>query len=113
MNERRVLFSIGVTYQTPVEKLEAIPRLIREAIESQADVRFDRSHFKQYGDSAIEFESVYFVLSSNYNQYMDTQQNVNLQLYRLFKREGIEFAYPTQTIILEGPASDGQDQRRG
>ena len=101
MYERRVLFSIGVTYQTPVEKVEAISGMIREIIESQDEVRFDRAHFKQYGDSALLFETVYFVLNSDYNRYMDIQQNINFALYRKFAGEGIEFAYPTQTIFLE------------
>ena len=101
MRERRVLFSIGVTYQTPVEKLELVPRLIRAAIESQENARFDRSHFASYGDSALNFETVYYVESSDYATHMDILQSVNLALYRSFGAEGIEFAYPTQTLFLE------------
>lgn len=101
MRERRVLFSIGVTYQTPVEKLELVPQLIQAAIESQENARFDRSHFASYGDSALNFETVYYVESSDYATHMDILQSVNLALYRSFGAEGIEFAYPTQTLFLE------------
>lgn len=101
MYERRVVFSIGVTYQTSAEQLEEIPGLIRGIVESQADVRFDRSHFKEYGDSALVFETVYFVRSPDYNRYMDIHQAVNFALYRLFASKSIEFAYPTQTVHLE------------
>ena len=100
MHQRRVVFSLGVTYQTPAEKLERIPSLIRAAIEAQELVRFDRSHFASYGDSALNFETVYYVESSDYTQHMDILQAVNLQIYRTFEEEGIEFAYPTQTLFV-------------
>lgn len=101
MAERRVVFTIGVTYETPADKLEEIPRVLREAIESQADTRFDRSHFTKHADFAIEFESVYYVLSSNYNRYADIQQAINLTIHRAFERMDVGFAYPTQKLFLE------------
>ena len=100
MYERRVLMSIGVTYQTSVEHLKKIPAMIKEIVESEDDVRFDRSHFKSYGDFALVFETVYYVLSSDYNHYMDIQQSINLQIFEQFGKEGIDFAYPTQTLFL-------------
>ena len=101
MRERRVVFSLGVTYQTPADKLERIPGIIREAIETQDQVRFDRSHFASYGDSALNFETVYYVDSSDYATHMDILQSVNLAIYRKFATEDIEFAYPTQTLFIE------------
>lgn len=100
MEERRIGFSIGVTYQTPAEKLEAIPGIIRAVIEAQDNVRFDRSHFASYGDFSLNFETVYYVTTPDYVVYMDVQQAINLALYTRFAAEGIEFAYPTQTIFL-------------
>ncbi len=100
MQQRRVVFSLGVTYQTPAEKLERIPSLIRSAIEAQEAVRFDRSHFASYGDSALNFETVYYVESSDYTKHMDILQAVNLRIYRTFEDEGIEFAYPTRTLFI-------------
>ncbi|MFZ1866333.1 MAG: mechanosensitive ion channel family protein [Polyangiales bacterium] len=101
MQERRVVFKLGVTYQTPAEKLEGIPGIIREAIEARDKTRFDRSHFASYGDFSLDFETVYYVLSADYNLYMDIQQAINLAIFRRFADEGIEFAYPTQTLFLE------------
>jgi small-conductance mechanosensitive channel len=113
MFERRVLFSLGVTYQTPAGKLKAIPEIIREAIESHGNkIRFDRAHFSAYGDFALTFEVVYFVLSPDYNVYMDIQQDVNLTLFERFESEGIEFAYPTQTLYVAGnEAAPGSAER--
>ena len=95
-----MVFSLGVTYQTPAEKLERIPSLIEAAVEAQEQVRFDRSHFASYGDSSLNFETVYYVESSDYTQHMDILQAVNLRIYRTFEDEGIEFAYPTQTLFM-------------
>ncbi len=100
MGERRVVFSFGVTYQTSPDMLEKIQVMVRETIEAQSPIRFDRAHFKSFGDSALIFEVVYYVLSPDYTIYMDIQQAINLTLMRLFERDGIEFAYPTQTIFL-------------
>lgn len=100
MLERRVEFTVGVTYQTPSEKLRKIARWLREAVEAQPRARFDRAHFKQYGDSALVFEIVYYVLDAEYNVYMDVHQAINLAIFERFAREGVEFAYPTRTLYL-------------
>jgi len=101
MAERRIVFHIGVVYGTPSEKLERIPGMIREAIESDQLTRFDRAHFAGYGDWSLNFEIVYYVLSADYNMYMDIQQRINLEIYRAFESEDIEFAFPTHTVKLE------------
>lgn len=100
MRERRVTFGFGVTYQTPRSTVATIPGMIRSAIEQQEDVRFDRAHFKEFGDSALVFEVVYYVLSPDYNRYMDAQQAINLELMEQFEREEIEFAHPIRTLRL-------------
>ena len=100
MHERRVPFTLGVIYGTPYEKLDKIPTIVREVIESLEQARFDRAHFKEYGDFALIFEIVYYVLDRDYTVYMNLQQAINLALFRRFAAEGIEFAYPTQTLYL-------------
>ncbi len=101
MNERRIVFGIGITYETPAEQVAVIPAMFREAVESQSATRFDRAHFKRFGDSALEFEVVYYVLAADYNIFMDIQQAINLAILRRFAAERIAFAYPTQTLYLE------------
>lgn len=108
MQERRATFSFGVVYQTPAEKLDVIPGMVKRIIEAQPDTRFDRAHFKEYGDFALVFEVVYWMLRPDYNLYMDTQQAINLALFRQFEQEGIGFAFPTQTVYVH-PASSKTD----
>jgi small-conductance mechanosensitive channel len=100
MFERRVAFILGVTYDTPRDKLRRIPEIIRDAIDAQDNTRFDRSHFMKYGDFALQFETVYYVLSPDYNIYMDIQQSINLMIHEGFETEQISFAYPTQTLYV-------------
>ena len=109
LRDRRVVFSLGVVYGTPAEQVERIPGMIREAIEEQDRTRFDRSNFQKYGDFSLVFESVYYLASPDYNVYMDTQERINLHILRRFREEGIEFAYPTRTVIVEGAAAAAED----
>lgn len=109
MIERRVQFSIGVTYDTASSAVEAVSEMIKQAITDQPQARFDRAHFKEFGDSAFIFECVYYVLSPDYNQYMDIQQAINLSILRRFRQEKIEFAFPTRTIVLKADGHTGND----
>ena len=66
MQERRVVFKLGVVYQTPAAQLEEIPKIVKAIIEKHNDVRFDRGHFASYGDFSLNFEFVYFVFGADY-----------------------------------------------
>ncbi|MDD2935118.1 MAG: mechanosensitive ion channel family protein [Candidatus Pacebacteria bacterium] len=101
MEERRGLFSFGVTYETPVSKLRQIPVYVKQIVESVKDVRFDRAHFKDFGDSALNYEVVYYINSSAYADFMDAQQEMNLKIMEKFEQEGIEMAYPTRTVFVK------------
>ena len=103
MQERRVLFVVGITYETPPDVVARVPTMIREAIEAQSPVRFDRSHFSSYGDSALNFETVYFVLTPDYLTYMNINEAVNLAILRRFAAEGVAFAYPTRAVVIQNP----------
>jgi len=100
MERRRVVFRLGVIYQTTSQQLADISKIVRTIIEEQTDAAFDRGHFQSYGDFSLNFEFVYYVLGSDYNKYMDIQQSINLKVYEEFEKRGIEFAYPTQTLFM-------------
>lgn len=100
LEKRRVLFNLGVVYQTSSQKLKEIPEIVKNIIMNEPETQFDRGHFASYGDFSLNFEFVYFVLGSDYTQYMDIQQRINLNIYEEFEKRGIEFAYPTQTLFV-------------
>jgi MscS family membrane protein len=101
MQERRVVFNFGVVYSTPTAKLKNVPQIVRRIIEGSTNTRFDRAHFKAFGDFSLVFEVVFYVLSADYNIYMDIQQQINLKIFEAFEREQIEFAFPTQKVFLQ------------
>ena len=101
MDKRRVVFRLGVTYQTTLEQLKEIPGIIKDTINNVSNTVFDRAHFFSYGDFSLVFEVVYYVKSRDYNMYMDIQQEINFIIKEEFEKRGIEFAYPTQTLFLE------------
>jgi len=100
MEKRRVVFKLGVIYQTTSDQLKNIPKLIKSIIEEQEGASYDRGHFASYGSSSLDFEFVYYVTGADYTKYMDIQQSINLTIFETFKKENIEFAYPTQTVFI-------------
>ena len=115
MAERRILFSFGVVYDTAYDRLKEIPTTVRQIIEAQEHARFDRAHFKGYGESSLDFEVVYYVQAPDYLLYMDTQQAINLELFRVLQERGIEFAFPTRTVYVasSGESAKESDAGRG
>ena len=105
MQRRRIPFTLGVVYETPLEKLKVIPGIIKKIIDEQENATLDRVHFLTYGDFSLQYEVIYFVESRDYNMYADVQQQINLKIFEAFKAQGIEFAYPSQTIFLAKEAS--------
>jgi small-conductance mechanosensitive channel len=106
MAERRVPFKVGIVYETPPNLVAEVPGLLRQAVASQGNIRFDRAHLVSFADSWLEFEVVYYVLDRDYNVFADTHQAVLLESLRLFAEHDISIAYPTRrTIQLQGIAS--------
>jgi len=100
MQRRRVVFKIGVTYETAMDRIRDVLDIIRETIDRIEGATLDRSHFSSFGDFSLNFEIVYYVETGDYTKYMDIQQNINFSLKENFENKGIEFAYPTQTLYI-------------
>lgn len=101
MEERRIVFAFGITYSTPTEKMKKITKIVGSIFDDIEPARLDRVHFHEFGDSALNYECVYFVTSPDYNTYMDINQAIHLGIKDAFEEEGIEMAFPTQTIHIE------------
>lgn len=104
MERRRVAVIIGVTYQTSAEKLKRIPDIVKEIVTQHELATFDRTHFIAFGDFSLNFEIVYFMEKPDMVTYLDVQQEINLAIFEAFEKQGIEFAYPTQTVFVEKAA---------
>ena len=100
MQTRRIEFTFGITYSATPEQAAAVPEIVRRVIEAQPEVKFDRAHFTSFGESSLDYVVVYIMQTANYGTYMDTQQTVNIALMREFAAIGVEFAFPTRTVVL-------------
>ncbi|HZK87510.1 MAG TPA: mechanosensitive ion channel family protein [Anaerovoracaceae bacterium] len=101
MEERRVLFVLGVTYSTTYDQLKEIPGILKKIIANIPETTFGRTHFVSYGTYSLNFEIAYYVLSSDFDKYLDIHQEVNLRIKEEFEKLGIHFAFPTQTLHLQ------------
>lgn len=101
LRKRRIVSTIGVEYSTPVKKLRQIPEWIKEIVEQQDNVEFNRAHLATFGDFSLNYELVYHVTVPDYDQYMDIQQAINFSLIEKFEQQKVVFAFPTQTIELK------------
>jgi len=101
MKKRRIVFNIGVAYDTKADVLEKISKYLRDIVEKIEDTEVDRIHFKSFGDFSLNYEIVYYVLSSNYADYMNIQERINLEIIKKFEQEKIEIAFPTQTLYIK------------
>ena len=100
MEQRRAVFNLDFAFETPPDKLAAIPAMIRQVIEAQNLTQFDRSHLLSIADTGLRVESVYFVLDPDYNTYADLQQTINLELLRRFGQQGVQLAAPAKSVYL-------------
>ncbi len=101
LEKRRVVINLGVLYQTPSKLLKEIPNIVKEIFSKMEGVSLERIHLSDFGDSSINFELVYWVESSEYYNHMEVKQKILLDIFDAFVTEGIDFAYPTQSIFLE------------
>ena len=104
LQRRGILFKINVTYDTAKEKLALIPALIKEILDKQEHASLDRCHLTTLNDFSITYDCLYFIDSSDFKLYLDIQQNIYLEMINVFAAQGIDFAFPTQTVILQPPA---------
>ena len=106
--DRHVEFSLNLSYDAPADKLARVPTMLRQAIEAQSATRFDRAHFKGYGESGLTFEVAYFVETADYQRYMDIQQAINLAICRRFDQEGVSFARATPALLVSERTLEGR-----
>ena len=106
LQRRTIIFKLGVTYDTPVEKLRKIRALITDAVQSCPKTTLQRIHFKTLGDYSLIFEGMYTIDSADYALFMDTQEKINYGILEAFQKEGITLAFPTQTIHVNKAADN-------
>ena len=102
MSRRRIETGFGVVYQTDPDLVEKIPDLVAEILKHVPAVEFDRCDMSAFGPSSLDFELVFFSLQPDFNRAMAARSRVLIALFRGLQVHGLEFAYPTQTLFIEG-----------
>lgn len=102
MNTRRIVFNFGISYRTPVEKVREISAQVKRIIEGTEQTQFDRAHFFAFDESRLTFEVVHIVQTASYNEYMDIQQEINLQLMETLRDMDVQFAFPIRNVEFTG-----------
>ena len=102
MNRRRVNFELGLVYQTSNTKMHKAVQIVKDIIHQHKEVAYDRVHFKTFADFSLNIDVVYYSNTGDFNQHLDVREKINFQIKEAFEREGIEFAYPTQTEFIVG-----------
>lgn len=101
LKKRRVDFQVGVTYGTKTEKLKKVPAIVKKIIDKEKLAEFGRTHFFEFADFSLIVKIMYYVTTGDYDDYLNTQQSINLQIKEAFEKEGIEMAFPTQTVYVK------------
>ncbi len=101
MRKKTIFFKFGIAYETPTKKLKKVHKIMADIFKGVEDAELSRVHFREYGDFALIYEVMYYVKNSDYITYLNVQEEINMKMKERFEKEGIEFAYPTQTIYLK------------
>lgn len=101
MERRRVTFTFGLIYETPPPLLHRARELVKQAADTQKNVTFDRCHLNSLDDSALTYEVVYWMETSDYNDYINAHHQILVKMMELFGKEGLDFAYPHQVQVAK------------
>lgn len=103
LERRGVIFKLNVRYDTAEEKLRLLPQLIETIVHKQQYTKFDRCHLVAFDNFCLTYEILYYIDTPDYKTYLDIQQNIYLEVLDAFIKQGIDFAFPGQTFILQHP----------
>lgn len=110
MNKRRASFSIGLTYDTPKEKLEQCIARITEMVNSNPEILADDTviRFNSFQDSSLEISLVFFTGPTGFADFQRIKEQVNYGIMQIVQEEGLSFAFPTQTLYVANELSTKQ-----
>ncbi len=102
-HRKRIFETIGVTYDTSNEKLERAIKIIEEILESHDDITKDYIvTLHKLDDSSINIRVNAYVKTKVFAKYLKVKEAFLLEVIKKFREEGIEFAFPSQTVYLAG-----------
>ncbi len=101
----RRLFNIAITYDTPYEKVKMSVEIIKEILKDHEGMKHEyppRVFFNNFNSDSLNILVIYWYHPPNYWDFMSFNEKVNSEILNRFNSEGIDFAFPTQTLHLAG-----------
>ena len=102
MEKRRVVFDLGVSYDTTPEQIQLCTHEIQSALSLMDEVEKEtyQVHFTTFGDYSLNIQIIYYTTATQLADYLAVREKVNLKILELCEAHHIEIAFPTQTILL-------------
>ncbi len=103
MEKRRIKMTLGLTYGTTAAQMRAILKEMREFLQNDDDVDQQTIyiHFTEFQDSALGIFCYFFTKTTNWGEYMQVRERINLELMEIVERNGAAFAFPSQSLYVE------------
>lgn len=101
----RRVFSVTITYDTSPAKVDRALEILKEILDNHEGMNEDfppRVYFDDLNADSLNLICFYWYHPPDYWSYMEFTEKVNREVFRRFNEEGIDFAFPTQTIHLAG-----------
>ena len=94
----KVKLNLGLTYDTDEVQMQKAIDILEDIVKNQEAITDDyAAGFNGFGDFSLNILFIYYVRPNSH--WLDTQTLVNKEVLRRFNKEGLEFAFPTQTIL--------------
>jgi len=99
---RRAKFNVGLTYDASIEQIKKVVKDIQEMIDKHPKTNQDgRVRFKEFGGSSLDIMVMYFVDSPDWDDFIDTKQDINYQIMEIVQKNECDFAFPSTTVYLQ------------
>jgi small-conductance mechanosensitive channel len=99
---RRVTFLLNLVQHIEPDLAARMPAILKEVVEAH-DGEFIRAGFTAFAPSSLDFQLVFDVPSDDIEVMFATRHAVGIAIAQRFAKDGIEFAYPTQTTYTAAP----------
>ncbi|HIP12547.1 MAG TPA: mechanosensitive ion channel family protein [Arcobacter sp.] len=101
---RRIKFRVGLTYDTSSVNIQKIVEEIRIMLQSHSKIAQDATmlvRFDRFEDSSLSIFIYTFTSTSNWGEYLEIKEDVNLKVIKIVEEHNSAFAFPSQSIYIE------------
>lgn len=105
----KTTLNFGLTYDTSVVKLKRASAILDEVFKKHPNTVDVWIGFDKFTDSTLNIAVVHWSNAPSPKDYMLLMQEINLSVKDRFEKEGIEFAFPTQTVYLKQDGNERPD----